>query len=138
MDERIMVEGIAKMMEGSRVTLDALADYLSQGKTDGVTVSEYRSAGITGMEPASRPKHRGYVDVLVNGLPGMCWCLCIECVTHREPESRIYTCPCTDGGCNCPQTAKITSEAPVLELTQHESGKWTVTSREPHRVLRSP
>lgn len=129
MDERIMMEAIAKMMEGSRVTLEALADHLSRGKTDGITVSGYHSAGIAAMKPASRPKHRGYIDVLVHGLPGMCWCLCIECVTHREPGSRIYTCPCTDRGCNCPQTAKTTSEAPVLELTQHESGQWTVSSR---------
>jgi len=80
------------------------------------------------MSIESRGKHRGYVDILVDGLPGMCWYLCIDCVSHRNPDSRTYTCPCTTNSCACPHDAK-TSEAPLIEVGVNDAERTTVRSR---------
>lgn len=129
MADQTMLEAIAQMMEASKASLEELSAHIAHNRSDGITVGEYREGGMARMKPAARAKHRGYIDVLVDGLPGMCWCLCIDCVTHREPGSRIYTCPCRDGACSCPQSGKTTSEAPVLDLSVNKAGRWSVTSR---------
>jgi DNA helicase II / ATP-dependent DNA helicase PcrA len=93
-----------------------------------LTVREFYGSGLSLMTSASRDKHRGYIDVLVDGLPGLCWCLCIDCVSHRAADSPIYVCPCRSDRCGCPTNKKTTSEAPVLMIEVTESQRTMVES----------
>lgn len=123
------LNALAHMLKLSNLTIDELAGHLASGGAGGITLSDFREGGHASMSIESRAKHRGYVDVLIDGLPGMCWCLCIDCVSHRDPDTGTYTCPCTANSCACPSDAKTTSEAPFLEVSVNDAGLTTVRSR---------
>lgn len=118
MPDNKKLEAAATMLEGLQVTIEELADYMAGHHTSSPTVAEFYQRGLTAISPKAREKYRGYIQVLRDGLPNVCWCRCQTCVSHWDNTVHGYTCPCVIGACICPPG----DEAPTLTVIRDEAG----------------
>ncbi len=102
MADKSKVEAALQVLRAMDVDPTEVAAAAEKGLSSCPTVAEFAPQALALMPPPSRSKYRGYIDVLVNGLPSHCWCTCEKCAAHPRG------CQCK-ARCECPK-----SEAPVL------------------------